>query len=60
MASSSGGVRMPVGHCKICGDEDRSLPVKCKRCGKRACENTNCQKAILSVADCRVPKMFLP
>ena len=60
MASSSGGIRVPVGNCQVCGGEDKVLAAKCKRCGKRACENLDCQKAILSVADCRVPKMFLP
>lgn len=60
MTTSSGGIRVPVGNCQVCGGEDKILTAKCKRCGKRACEKIDCQKAILSVANCRVPKMFLP
>ena len=60
MTTSSGGIRVPVGNCQVCGGEDKILMSKCKRCGKRACEKTDCQKAILRVANCRVPKMFLP
>ena len=60
MASSSGGIRMHVGDCAICGGEDKVLASKCRRCGKRACATPVCQRAIIRVASCRVPKMFLP
>ena len=56
MTSSSGGIRVPTGHCDICGGEDKIIPNKCKRCGKRACEDIGCQATILNTANCRVPK----
>ena len=60
MASSSGGIRIPVGNCQVCGGENKVLAAKCKRCKKWACEKPDCRKAILSVANCRVPKKLLP
>ena len=60
MASSSWGIRVPVGNCQVCGGEDKVLAAKCARCKKWACEKLDCRKAILSVVNCRVPKMFLP
>ena len=60
MASSSGGIRVPVGNCQVCGGQDLVLAAKCARCKKWACEKLDCRKAILSVVNCRVPKMFLP
>ena len=60
MPSSSGGIRMHVGDCVICGGKDKTLASRCSRCGKRACATLDCQKAILGSARCHVPKFFLP
>ena len=54
--SSMGGIRVRMGRCEICGGEDRAVPYKCTRCGKRACDDPGCHATILDTENCRVPK----
>jgi len=52
--SSSGGVRVPVGTCQICGVED-VMRARCERCYKGACGKPDCLKIIQDKRLCHVP-----
>ena len=52
--SSSGGVRVPIRTCQICGVED-VMRARCGRCYKWACGKPDCLKIIQEERLCRVP-----
>ena len=53
--SSSGGVRVPISKCQICGTE-AVIRARCQRCYKGACDKPDCMKVIQEPRMCWITR----